>query len=795
MDGENVKLGQSGIVFKFKQNAVTIQELLDKIQELPNSEALSGALFEKLDKEYTVLKEYTPYEGEAPIEWLPYYLLRLASKVIMVLKKTEVYGNMMSEPIFLTPGSSIRIKPETEGEDLSTITWGLNYLANISKLGDEIMVNNGEDPGGDIYHIEGDEYIVENEGWYSLSKPASLEEDIYVNHPVEIVKSVNSKELLSLVIDELKGYKNLIQLPITSYQVLGETSTYITIKLLSNNFPNGFLDLKLLKASSVTSGVMSKEDKIKLSSLPNSSQLIDIFNALEHSIPNDITRDSENALLVNKDGQGTITGILYIRGVDHQLAGLMAAADKIKLDEYPGYSTLNAILIGIEDKIPAQASVNNKLADKAFVNSSIATSTATFRGSYNLIDDLHLSTEATREEIAIALKGVISVADQNDYSYVVIPVDDITTELTVRVDRYKYSNSWAFEYTLNNSGFTAAQWESINSEITPFLVRKLTNLPIRKDTGDYSIVSTDGSNEATHRGAIALGKNNGAKQEYAYCFGENNISIGWDTFAVGSRNNIQRHMAMAIGRFNVARAWGGIAMGLGVETFDNQTDDNNNGEIAIGRYNTPAKDKIFTIGCGTSDSDRKNALEIDLNGKVSFPQNNTSVEAIIQKLAKLVDLTKTIYISDSKIPPAYKGSFSADKFTYTQRGVVLSFPNTSVFKLDQANTNYGKVLVATLNQEITQTTTSILTITAPEGYNIKSLSLAMRTFSDSYPIGVSLDTAFTQVYATSETPLYKYFQTPQHSCTLAIQGTDTTGISAYKWLCFTMFNVELSLTD
>ena len=38
--------------------------------------------------------------------------------------------------------------------------------------------------------------------------------------------------------------------------------------------------------------------------------------------------------------------------------------------------------------IPSQASSSNKLADKAFVNSSIAPATATFRGTYNLVSDL-----------------------------------------------------------------------------------------------------------------------------------------------------------------------------------------------------------------------------------------------------------------------------------------------------------------------------------------------------------------------------------------------------------------------
>ena len=55
--------------------------------------------------------------------------------------------------------------------------------------------------------------------------------------------------------------------------------------------------------------------------------------------------------------------------------------------------------------------------------------------------------------------------------------DDKPTEIA-RVDRYKYNGTaWALEYSLNNSGFTAAQWEAINSAITGELVTKLADLP------------------------------------------------------------------------------------------------------------------------------------------------------------------------------------------------------------------------------------------------------------------------------------------------------------------------------
>jgi len=121
----------------------------------------------------------------------------------------------------------------------------------------------------------------------------------------------------------------------------------------------------------------------------------------------------------------------------------------------------------IQELIPAQATTNNQLADKDFVNSSISTSTATFRGTYNIVTDLHLSTSSTHQQVATALGNTISVADNNDYCFVEIPTDDLTPTETLQVDRYKYNgSSWSFEYTLNNSGYTAAQWKAINSGIT-----------------------------------------------------------------------------------------------------------------------------------------------------------------------------------------------------------------------------------------------------------------------------------------------------------------------------------------
>ena len=112
----------------------------------------------------------------------------------------------------------------------------------------------------------------------------------------------------------------------------------------------------------------------------------------------------------------------------------------------------------IEEKIPAAASSINQLADKQFVNSSIQTNTAEFKGTFNSLAELQQVT-----------------ANANDYGYVVSTDSAGNTVYS----RYKYveGTGWVFEYNLNNSSFTAAEWAAIQSGITALLVSKLMNLP------------------------------------------------------------------------------------------------------------------------------------------------------------------------------------------------------------------------------------------------------------------------------------------------------------------------------
>ena len=202
--------------------------------------------------------------------------------------------------------------------------------------------------------------------------------------------------------------------------------------------------------SGITSGLVSK-----LSALPTNVEL--------------------TALLAGK--QDVISDLSAIRsGAEAGSTAVQPSA--LETEEAARIAADNAI----NAKIPAAASPSNQLADKQFVNSSIATNTATYRGAYNLVSDLSLTTSATQQQVAAALALAIATADNNDYAFVQVPVADVSPTVIARVDRYKFDGTdWAFEYSLNNSGFTAAQWNALNSGITSGLVTKLTNLPTESE--------------------------------------------------------------------------------------------------------------------------------------------------------------------------------------------------------------------------------------------------------------------------------------------------------------------------
>lgn len=212
---------------------------------------------------------------------------------------------------------------------------------------------------------------------------------------------------------------------------------------------SGKVDLKVSK-SYVDEEIEKVENKI-----PNTSNFVtkDV---------NDLTNYKNNTQLTSllAEKQGNLT--------ETQLQAVNSGATSANIGQI---STNTQAITTINNKIPAQASSTNQLADKEFVNSTVSTATATFRGTFNTLAELQAVT-----------------ADENDYGF----VKSTDSAGNTVYKRYKYSNkTWMFEYDLNNSSFTAEQWASINSGITATEVEKINNLSAE----DISCVDNSGSSD------------------------------------------------------------------------------------------------------------------------------------------------------------------------------------------------------------------------------------------------------------------------------------------------------------
>lgn len=144
-----------------------------------------------------------------------------------------------------------------------------------------------------------------------------------------------------------------------------------------------------------------------------------------------------------------------------QLNAVNSGIDSTKVSQI---ATNASDITTIEGKIPSAASTSNQLADKNFVNSSVATNTANY-----------ISDNGEPFSSLADLEAYSGPLTNNDYAFVVGTDSAGNTTYT----RYKYNattQTWAEEYVLNNSSFTSTQWDAINSGITSGDVSKLSGI-------------------------------------------------------------------------------------------------------------------------------------------------------------------------------------------------------------------------------------------------------------------------------------------------------------------------------
>lgn len=139
--------------------------------------------------------------------------------------------------------------------------------------------------------------------------------------------------------------------------------------------------------------------------------------------------------------------------------------------------------------VNSQTDYPSSYAVANYVNSSVATNTAKFLGNFTLTD-LSLTYPATDAQIETALDGYAfsPAPTNNDYVYVEIQ-DPLTPGVTDVVKRFKFDGSnWLYEYSLNNSSFTAGEIAAIDSGVT---ATKVNNYDTHIADTTIHVTSTD----------------------------------------------------------------------------------------------------------------------------------------------------------------------------------------------------------------------------------------------------------------------------------------------------------------
>lgn len=215
--------------------------------------------------------------------------------------------------------------------------------------------------------------------------------------------------------------------------------------------------------------------------------ITELFAAMENG-----TTLTGNAAMLTTDPLPTNFGLLEIVKITPQRAKInfidkstgdvwhLGINDDLTLktewEKFANKSYVDSFYQEISDIVPAQANINNKLADKDFVNSTVGTNTANY-----------ISNEGQPFHRLSDLQAYTGEVTNNDYAF----VTGTDTKGNPYYDRYKATVengivTWAKEYRLNNSSFTAEQWATIQSGFVAEDKTKLDNLSPVAISGDYN---------------------------------------------------------------------------------------------------------------------------------------------------------------------------------------------------------------------------------------------------------------------------------------------------------------------
>ena len=157
----------------------------------------------------------------------------------------------------------------------------------------------------------------------------------------------------------------------------------------------------------------------------------------------------------------TITDLVSTTQMNAINSGITASGVTAIATNTSGIAAINSL-------IPSATSTSNQLADKSFVNSSIQTATANFRGNWASWSAVPTSANDYPEDYAGSKTPTV-----NDY-LVVQDASGYTGQTLDGTWRFKYSGDWATdgksgwlpEYQVNETPMTSDQLAALNSGIT-----------------------------------------------------------------------------------------------------------------------------------------------------------------------------------------------------------------------------------------------------------------------------------------------------------------------------------------
>ena len=250
-----------------------------------------------------------------------------------------------------------------------------------------------------------------------------------------------------------------------------------TVKKIAQN-ANGELNVEFEDIDLPGYSISSSDGSINVSTSEGVTDL---------TLPSDVVRDSAYTHIDAATANPLMNGTAAV-GVSTKYA----REDHVHPSDTSREDIANktTVVLGTSDsKYPTDKAVAE------FVNSSIATNTANYISNNG--------EPFTSVEQLEAYSGPVT---NNDYAF----VTGTDSEGNTYYDRYKATVSgetvtWALEYRLNNSSFTAAQWSAINSGITSALVAKI-HTHSNKAVLD-GITSSDIANWNSKQNSLTAGDN------------------------------------------------------------------------------------------------------------------------------------------------------------------------------------------------------------------------------------------------------------------------------------------------